>query len=229
MLMRRDHLLEWVKPVRQARSRETLERLLDAAEALILERGVEAASVSAVVKRARSSVGAFYARFPDKDSLLRAVCERFVEQALATIEVALHPARWEDESLEEVLSTAMRFALRMAHEKRALLACLVTAGTRDLVLAKALDSISLHLGERLHWLLSQRGELPPAPRPELVTHMLSATILAFVQVGALRHVQHAALYDQALVAEELARLGLAYLTAPTPQRPVRNTDELRGA
>src|SRR6266705_1143346 len=52
-------------PVKQARSRLTLHRLL------------EAATVPAIAETAGVSVGVVYRRFPDKDALLRAVYERF--------------------------------------------------------------------------------------------------------------------------------------------------------
>ena len=62
---------------KQARSRLTLSLLLDAAEALLREKGVEAATVPAIARRAGVSVGVVYRRFSDKDALLRAVYERF--------------------------------------------------------------------------------------------------------------------------------------------------------
>jgi AcrR family transcriptional regulator len=61
----------------QARSRETLARLLAAAEELLEEGGVDAATVPAIAERAGVSVGVVYRRFPDKDTMLRAVYERF--------------------------------------------------------------------------------------------------------------------------------------------------------
>ena len=65
------------RPVRQQRSRETLDRLLDAAEAVLAEEGLEAATVPRIADRAGMSVGAVYRRFPDKDAVLRAVYGRF--------------------------------------------------------------------------------------------------------------------------------------------------------
>ncbi len=62
---------------KQARSRETLARLLDAAEMLLTEDGLDAATVPAIAERADVSVGVVYRRFPDKDALLRAVYLRF--------------------------------------------------------------------------------------------------------------------------------------------------------
>ena len=62
---------------RQKRSRESLERLIEAAEAQLSTEGLEAFTVASVVGRANLSVGAFYARFPDKTALLHAVQDHF--------------------------------------------------------------------------------------------------------------------------------------------------------
>ena len=61
------------KSPRQKRSRESLERLLDAAEEQIRLNGFEALTINGVVNSIGLSVGAFYARFPDKTALLHAV------------------------------------------------------------------------------------------------------------------------------------------------------------
>jgi AcrR family transcriptional regulator len=54
--------------------------MLDAAEALIAEGGPDALTVDAVIARAGTSTGAFYARFGDRLGLLAAVQERFLGQ-----------------------------------------------------------------------------------------------------------------------------------------------------
>ncbi|MBK7977790.1 MAG: helix-turn-helix transcriptional regulator [Deltaproteobacteria bacterium] len=54
------HSQPWTHPAgrpKQARSQQTLARLLDAAEALISDRGIASVSVADVVEAARSSVG----------------------------------------------------------------------------------------------------------------------------------------------------------------------------
>ena len=73
--------LETVARPKQARAERTLHRLLDAAEGLIEERGLGDVSIPEIVRRARSSVGGFYARFRDKNELLRALEERFFQRA----------------------------------------------------------------------------------------------------------------------------------------------------
>lgn len=62
----------------QARSRATVERLLDAAAALVEEGGIEAATTRKVAERADVSVGALYGFFADRDALLDALVMRHV-------------------------------------------------------------------------------------------------------------------------------------------------------
>jgi AcrR family transcriptional regulator len=74
------------KPPKQQRSQESLERILDAAETLIRERGFESMTIAEVVARAGSSVGSLYGRFRNKLALLQAVQVRYharVENAIA--------------------------------------------------------------------------------------------------------------------------------------------------
>ena len=84
-------LIRWIHPPRQARSEETLERLLDAAEELLAERGFDEITVPEIASKAKSSVGAFYARFKDKDGLLHALHQRTCDEAYATMEKGLDP------------------------------------------------------------------------------------------------------------------------------------------
>ncbi len=72
----KDGSLDSVSTPKQARSEETLTKILDAAETLILERGLAGVSVQDIVRAAGSSVGGFYGRFRDKGELLLALHER---------------------------------------------------------------------------------------------------------------------------------------------------------
>jgi AcrR family transcriptional regulator len=63
-------------PPRQARSRETLRRLLDAAEKVIERHGVDGATLPRIARQARVSPANVYRRFRDKDALIAAVFSR---------------------------------------------------------------------------------------------------------------------------------------------------------
>jgi TetR/AcrR family transcriptional repressor of nem operon len=55
----------------------TRERILDAAQRLVLDRGFAATSVDAVLAEAPATKGAFFHHFPSKDDLGRALLERY--------------------------------------------------------------------------------------------------------------------------------------------------------
>src|SRR5215475_8432614 len=64
---------------RQKRSRESLRRMLDAAETVLDKHGLEGATVARIAATARLSPANVYRRFPDKDALMRAVFSRATE------------------------------------------------------------------------------------------------------------------------------------------------------
>jgi TetR/AcrR family transcriptional repressor of nem operon len=67
----------------------TRERLLDAAEHLVIENGYAATSVDEVIAVSRSSKGAFFHHFDSKRELARALVGRYVEADLAHLAHAL--------------------------------------------------------------------------------------------------------------------------------------------
>src|SRR4030095_4207181 len=68
-----------VRPPKQERSRQSLERVIEASMALLEEQGFDAFTIQDVSQRADVSVGAIYARFGNKESLLRAVHKHAME------------------------------------------------------------------------------------------------------------------------------------------------------
>ncbi|MER7010616.1 helix-turn-helix domain-containing protein [Saccharopolyspora sp. NPDC000359] len=83
---------EHFRPPQQARSRESLNKLLVAAEHVLSTGGVEEFTVAAVAEHAGVSVGAIYRRFTGKDQLLQAVKEQLMAQLETTVAEALGSA-----------------------------------------------------------------------------------------------------------------------------------------
>lgn len=73
----------------QDRSAHTQDLLCDAAEALLREGGLACCTIQAVAARSRRSPGSVYRRFGDKDGMIEAVIERFLERAQAGGEARL--------------------------------------------------------------------------------------------------------------------------------------------
>ncbi len=61
----------------QARSRARVDGILDAADAVFLERGFDEASTNHIAVAAGTSIGSIYRFFPDKDAILVALAERY--------------------------------------------------------------------------------------------------------------------------------------------------------
>jgi AcrR family transcriptional regulator len=203
----------WVRPTHQARSQETLERLLEAAEEIIAEKGFDNATVSEIVRRARSSVGAMYARFNDKDSLLACLHERFYEQALATAETALDPGRWEGASTRDILTTAIPFVVHMYHLKRGLIRAFIVRGTEDRTFAERGGRLGRAISEMLIKLLLPREEEIKHPDPPLGIAFGLRMVFDTLDVGTVHEgIQRSAVeMTQEQLAEELTRALLCYL------------------
>jgi|UniRef100_UPI0035CAF517 AcrR family transcriptional regulator len=69
-----------VKPPQQGRSRASFERMLEAAEVLMVERIGDDFTLNDVSKIGRVSIGSIYNRFTNKDELIHAVCARVMER-----------------------------------------------------------------------------------------------------------------------------------------------------
>jgi AcrR family transcriptional regulator len=101
-----------LRPPKQARSRETLDRIAQAALELMEEGGVERATVAAVVKRAEASVGSFYARFAGKDDLIRYLQDRIWSEARDRWDEALDSQDWGALSMESVVEGVVGLLFR---------------------------------------------------------------------------------------------------------------------
>jgi len=89
-----------VTPPQQDRSRDTMDKLLDAARELLEEKSFEDVTVRAVVDRAKSSTGAFYARFENRDALLDVLDDACAEELRTALTAFLD--RCDDESAEMI-------------------------------------------------------------------------------------------------------------------------------
>jgi len=210
-------VLRWVRPPQQARSQQTLDRILDAAEALVSEKGFDDTPVAEIARRAGSSVGAFYSRFPDKDALIGALNERFLVQATATADAALDPARWQRATIEEIAEAVVRFLVEIHREQRGLLRAFAQRMRVDPEFHARRERLSQHIATGLSaLLLAHRAEIQheDAQRAAgfaltMVFGVLEHTIL----FGELRSGVLAWTDDD--LSTELARAFLAYLTVPS--------------
>ena len=123
--------LESVARPKQARSEATLQRILEAAEGLIAKKGFAEISIPEIVQRAHSSVGGFYARFKDKNALLRALEERFFRRLSDRLDRVSDPAAWAGADLEDLIRGLIHELVSAADEERHLMGAMLARGTTD--------------------------------------------------------------------------------------------------
>jgi AcrR family transcriptional regulator len=106
-----------VRKPQQARSIRSTARMLDAAEAVFAEGGADALTVDAVVERAETSIGNFYGRFGDRDGLLQAMHERFLERLGGATQAAVGAASSEP-TLAGAIEVFLTRVVATVHEHR---------------------------------------------------------------------------------------------------------------
>jgi len=210
-----------LKAPQQDRSKRTLERLLDAAEELLRTGGPAALTVPAVAAAARSSVGSFYARFPDKGALLRTLHERACEQTIATTDAALDPARWQGVPTAELVRGFVAFAVRVFTERRPMMLAFSAELASDPGFARRRARCAAEIARALQGLLlERRAEIhhPDPPRAiEMSLRMVTAVLEQRngLEAGHAGGVPETAITDDALAAE-LTRAVLGYLEVRGP-------------
>ena len=79
------------RPPVQERSRESLRRILDAAEEVLARYGLEGAILPRIAGQARTSTANVYRRFRDKDALMAAVFQRLRERSSSATAAQVDP------------------------------------------------------------------------------------------------------------------------------------------
>jgi TetR/AcrR family transcriptional regulator, transcriptional repressor for nem operon len=94
----------------------TRERILDAAQRIVLERGFAATSVDAVLAQAPATKGAFFHHFPSKDELGRALLERYAAADERLLDDFMAAAEAESDDPAEQLVAFVRHYEQAADE-----------------------------------------------------------------------------------------------------------------
>ena len=211
-----------VRPPQQARSRATLDRFVASAVELLAERRFEDAPVAEIARRARASVGAFYARFPDKDALLAFMNEQMFHAGRANWDAFLAPDRWRDRGVAEVVEGVVRHLVRKRRAHRGVLRALALhARSRPAPgFLEHATALNRHVHRRLRELLLDRRREIGNPDPE------RAIAIGLLMVDSAT--REAILFDEvaqvpgkpgdAQLARELSAAWLAYLGVRSRRR-----------
>jgi AcrR family transcriptional regulator len=168
----------------QARSKERVERILEAAVQEFAEAGYEAATMDAIAARAETSIGSVYQFFPNKKAVFDAVSERCQNDVRALFDAALLPevlAQPWPVLLDQVIDILWAFAT----EAPAFRAVWVTGNLSEELL-EAAEALNRELAERAEKLLVAQAPKMPKTRRALVATVLVETVSAMVFVACRR-------------------------------------------
>lgn len=173
-------------------------------------------SIPEIVRRAHSSVGGFYARFRDKNELLRALEERFFREQRERLERLTQPESWRETSVSGIVRVYTGELVSVFRSRRALIRAFVARAVYDLEFRGEAQRFQREVAERVSAVLLSRPGAIGHPRPALAVPIAVAIVFGAMVAGALlgdpRHPFAALSEDDA--AEELARVFLGYLRVP---------------
>lgn len=200
-------------PPTQARSKEALERFINAAEKALHKNTFEQASIAELAVMAKSSVGTFYRLFTDKEVLFRLLHNRLMAEAQDSISEALDAKYWKDQgSAADILEALVKTLVGMYANKEGLIRALIIRSSSDIGFRKDLHKVNQHISRKLTPLLrTRKGEIKH-PKPDKAVAFGLTVVL-----GAMNHQSLAGIStmkNEELV-RELSDLLLRYLRIQT--------------
>lgn len=198
-------------PPKQSRSRETYERILEAAEGLLQEQSLEGTSVREIVREAGCTEGSFYARFGTKESFIRHLEDRLAAEQRDVIR-KYTGEEWDEADPERSVRSLIRAVIRLYGRQRGVFRALIVRSRSEEELRKRLDELGReNLEKVVEALLDSVAVRRPEPRFAARFAILAAraTLREAVLFDELWPVKTRREKEQ--IVDELTTLILAYL------------------
>jgi AcrR family transcriptional regulator len=155
-------------PAKQARSRETLKRLVTAAAKILDEKGLKGATIPRIAARAGLTPGAVYRRFQDKDALMRTLSLEVFRSSAEHSERMLIPEAAAGKSLADLAWRIVRTTFESHRKHAGLLRALhdFAKSHPDASFRKSMDELEIrNLRCVARFVLTRREEIRH-PEPE---------------------------------------------------------------
>ena len=205
---------------KQARSRETLERLMKATRELLNEKGIEGTTLPRVAARAGVSPASVYRRFPSKDALMRAVVLEMLESVDTQTAAALTSDKAQNLTLQQFAETMVRQSLAAQRRNATMLRAMrqFIVSHPNTAFKKKAAALNIRSVERVGEFVAQKRREIKHPDPRAAAlfaiMLVGFTLQEIVVLDALPDMPDPRLpkTDEALV-EEVVRAFLGYLGA----------------
>lgn len=200
--------------------------MLDAAEALIYERGFDELTVGDLVQRSRTSVGSFYARFEDKTALLRAVQDRVLGRLERTFEQRARE-RPGTASLAAALYAEVEMYVTLVTRDAAFVRAFSAMGTDPVMCARGVRTDCCHYASFKSALMPHASEIQHG-RPELAIRFAYSIHLSASISLSWSLASSSADFSPAETTRELTRMLLGYLKSGAPAAPSKPRARRKG-
>jgi AcrR family transcriptional regulator len=204
-----------------------MNRLLDAAEAVIREEGIGELTVTKVVQRAGTSVGAFYRRFPNRDALVYALQKRSHFRAEEAYKAQLDSLDTENSSLEDLLEELLFLRAELALRDASLVHAFVVEGAVQPTFQDEGRRFFANCRATLNQVLLTHREILGHPDPEVALEVVCRSWLALVEqiaiYGKSPFDAPARTANSDLLVAEFCRAMASYLRSSGPTRRRRIT------
>lgn len=201
-------------PPKQARSRDTLDRILGAARQVLEQKNFEETTLAEIVQGAGVTVGAFYHRFPSKEALLEYLEREAYESMRSAMTSAFAAPESDAVTVAQLLRRFVDAQARLyRHNRGALRAILLKSRSDPERQARRMEFTREAIGAAVDWMLSHRGVVKhPDPATALQVAVLFVSsalrdVILFDENWVTAGTE--AISDERLV-EELTRAALAY-------------------
>lgn len=200
----------------QGRSKASLERMLNAARELMLERGSEDFTLQDVNLKGNVSIGSIYLRFQSKDNLVRAVIARALEDIAADEEAMVADVLAQSPTLDEFVPRYVAGYAEVLRVNAPLLRLAMERATFDPLVSKPGKDHALRATQRgMNAMLRYRetfGGTDHETKANSAYKIVFATMARQLSLGSSGEAAHD--YDWEVLKRELGRMCLAYLRAP---------------
>lgn len=210
--------MEKIRAPRQKRGQDALESLLKAGSELLAEFGYDGFTMTELSRRSGVSNGAMYWRVENKDALLHAIHDRFIDETAAYTDVLANAAPWDGLPIADVVRNAVvEVGKVFSHNVPLMRALSLRAGTDPMIRATA--AAALHRANAafcslLEPRLRAAGHLDPHNTPDMIFTAVTGAMAARVTWPEF----HAAPLDWDRFVDSLCQMAVAQVEAGLPKQ-----------
>lgn len=158
----------WILEPQQARSRDKLQRIMDAALALFTAKGYENTGMAEIAAAAGIAAGSIYRRFPDKQALLYAVLASYFGARAADVDRFFAENEASLKTPQDVVEFYIRLMFSSRRNDRAILRLFERSALFDNVACEMAASANRYTAEAAAALLRERWPDAPADMTETI-------------------------------------------------------------